>query len=134
MAQRMYISALKQNVFWHHGAEMRFIHVGDDYFLNILPKIVLTRDGYRTIHGFREGTVITRLSYNEFNDKYLNHILFWRNHLNPKNNTEIVLNKRIFIDSEPISTSISQGIKSDRPSTEFKDRKSELYFIEKVLQ
>lgn len=134
MAQRMYISALKQNVFWHHGAEMRFIHIGDDYFLIILPKIVLTRDGYRAIHGFREGTVITRLSYNEFNDKYLNHILFWRNYLNPKNNPEIVVNEKIFIDSEPVSTSISLGIKSDRPSTEFKDRKSELYFIEEVLQ
>jgi len=134
VAQRIYINSLKQYVFWHLAAEMRFIHIENKYFINITPKIILTRDGSRSIHGFREGTVITRLSYNEFNDKYLNHILFWRSQLITNDKPHIVLNNRIKIEYDPVSVNLQFGIKSDRPSQEFKDRKSELFYIEEVLE
>jgi len=134
VAQRIYISQLERALFWHLAADMRFFKIGENYVFNILPKIILTNDGYNVIHGFKEGRVITSLSYNEFNNKFLNHILFWRYQINPDHNDTFSFNNRIVVDNEPISINLLFGIKSDRPSQEFKDRKSELYFIEEEIE
>ena len=134
VAQRIYISQLERALFWHLAADMRFFKIGENYVFNILPKIILTNDGYDVIHGFKEGRVITSLSYNEFNNKFLNHILFWRYQINPDHNDTFSFNNRIVVDNDPISINLLFGIKSDRPSQEFKDRKSELYFIEEEIE
>jgi hypothetical protein len=134
IAQKIYIASLKKSVYWHCSAEIRFVIIDNEYYLNILPKIILTEDGYHSIHGFKEGRVITTLSYNEFNNKFLNHVLFWRNQFYIDKNDNININDKIIINKEPITVNLAFGIKNDRPLKEFKDRKEELYFIEEEIE
>lgn len=133
VAREIYVSKLKRSLFAHDAALISFHFVGDDIYLVILPRIVLTHDGYDTIKGVREGTVKTRLVYNEFNDIYLNLVLFWisRFKFYPKQEN-IDLDGRILISAEPATAELGVGIRKDRPATEFHRRKDELYSLEKV--
>jgi len=133
VAREMYVRELKRSLFAHDAASIAFHFVGDDVYLVILPEIVLTHDGYDTIKGFREGPVKTRLAYNEFNDIYLNLVLFWisRFRLYPKQKN-IEVDGRIVISAEPVMANLGVGIRKDRPTTEFHRRKDELYSLETV--
>jgi len=133
VASKIYVRELKRSLFVHDAALICFHFIGEDIYLVILPKIVLTHDGYETIRGFREGPVKTRLAYNEFNDIYLNLILFWisRFKLYPRQKN-IELEGRIVISAEPLTATLGFGIRKDRPATEFHRRKDELYSFEKV--
>jgi len=77
VVKKIYIRQLKRSLFIHDAALVAFHFIGTEMYLHILPKIVLTHDGYETTEGFREGTVKTRLSYDKYNDSFLNSILFW---------------------------------------------------------
>jgi len=133
VARKIYVKQLKRSLFVHDAASILFHFVGEDLYLVILPKIVLTHDGYETIKGFREGAVKTRLSYNKFNDIYLNLVLFWISRFKqyPKQKN-IDLNGRIVISAEPLTAKLNVGIRKDRPITEFHRRKDELYSLETV--
>jgi len=133
VTREIYVREIKRSLFAHDAASISFHYVGDDVYLVILPKIILTHDGYDTIQGFREGSVKTHFSYNEFNDIYLNLVLFWisRFRLYPKQKN-IELDERIVISTEPLTTKLGYGIRKDRPTTEFHRRKDELYSLEMV--
>jgi hypothetical protein len=133
VAREIYVRELQRSLFAHDAASMSFRFIGNDVYLVILPKIVLTHDGYDTIRGFREGSVKTHLSYNEFNDIYLNLVLFWisRFKLYSKQKN-IDLGGRIVISAEPLTARLNVGIRKDRPATEFHRRKDELYTLETV--
>lgn len=133
VARKIYVSKLKTSLFAHDAASISFHFVGDDIYLVILPKIVLTHDGYDAIKGFREGPVKTRLIYNEFNDIYLNLVLFWisRFKFYPTQKS-IDLDGRVVISAEPVTAKLGVGIRKDRPTTEFRRRKDELYSLEKA--
>ena len=133
VAGKIYVGELKRSLFAHDAALMQFHFIGNDIYLVILPKIVLTHDGYDTIKGFREGTVKTRLAYNEFNDIFLNLILFWISRFKLYSRQKnIDINGRIVISAEPVITTLGVGIRKDRPATEFHRRKDELYSLETV--
>jgi hypothetical protein len=132
VAKKIYVRQLKQSLFVHDAARMAFQLIGTDLYLKILPTIVLTHDGYETIRGFREGPVKTRLSYNKFNDAYLNLLLFWISRFKSAGKNVIDLDGRMLISTQPVTIKLGWGIKKDRPSTEFKDRKDELYSFEAV--
>ncbi len=133
VARKIYVNKLKRSFFAHDAASISFHFVGDDIYLVILPKLVLTYDGYDTIKGFREGFVKTRLLYNEFNDIYLNLVLFWisRFKFYPRQR-KIDFDGRIVISAEPVTAKLGVGIRKDRPTTEFHRRKDELYSFETV--
>jgi len=133
VAREIYVGKLKRLLFAHDAASISFHFVGDDIYLVILPKIVLTYDGYDTIKGFREGPVKTQLAYNEFNDIYFNLVLFWvsRFKFYPRQEN-IDLDGRIVISAEPVTATLDVGIRKDRLTTEFHQRKDELYSLEKV--
>ena len=132
VAKRIYVNQLKRSLFAHDAALIAFQLIGTDLYLKILPTIVLTHDGYETMRGFREGTVKTRLSYNKFNDAYLNLLLFWISRFKSADKDGIDLDGRILVSTHPVTAKLGWGIMKDRPSTEFKDRKDELYSFEAV--
>jgi DNA-binding MarR family transcriptional regulator len=133
VARNIYVSELKRSLFAHDAASMSFHFIENDIYLVILPRIVLTLDGYDTIQEFREGPIKTSLSYNEFNDIYLNLVLFWISRFKSYPRQEnIELEGRIVISAEPLTARLGIGIMKDRPLTEFHRRKDELYSFEMV--
>lgn len=133
VAKRIYIKQLRRSLVAHDAALLAFMTIGTDFYLKALPRIVLTHDGYETIQGFREGTVKTRLSYNKFNDAYLNLVLFWVSRFKSETRNAIDLGGRILVSTEPVTLSLDWGIMKDRPSREFRDRKEELYSLEAMM-
>jgi len=130
VARKIYVSELKTSLFAHDAASISFHFVGDDIYLVILPRLILTHDGYDTIRGFREGTVKTRLVYNEFNDIYLNLVLFWISRFKFYAGQEnIDLDGRVVISAEPVTVELGVGIRKDRPTKEFHQRRDELYSL-----
>jgi hypothetical protein len=132
VAQKIYLEKLNRSLFVHDAALLVFHFLGTDIYLNIVPTIVLTHDGYESIRGFREGSVKTSLSYDKYNSSYLSSVLFWISRFNPFGESHIDLGKRISISAEPVTISLNVGIRRDRPSKEFHDRKEELYSFEEV--
>lgn len=132
VAKKLYIRQLKRILFAHSAALISFSLLGTKIYLKILPRIILTHDGYDTIQSFREGTVKTRLSYNQYNDAYLNLVLFWVSRFRSVDRKSIDFNGRILVSPEPVTVKLGIGIKSDRPSKEFSRRKDELYSLEAV--
>lgn len=133
VARNIYVSELKRSLFAHDAASISFHFVEEGIYLVILPRIVLTLDGYDTIQEFREGSVKTHLSYNEFNDIYLNLVLFWISRFKSYPRQEnIELDGRVVISAEPVTARLDIGIMKDRPLTEFHRRKDELYSLEMV--
>jgi len=132
VAKKLYISQLKRSLFAHSAALISFSLIGTKFYLKISPRIILTHDGYDTIQSVREGTVKTRLSYNQYNDAYLNLVLFWISRFKSPDRKRIDFNERILVSPEPVTVKLNVGIRSDRPSKEFSRRKDELYSLEAV--
>lgn len=130
VAKKLFVEQENTSLFVHSAAKISFSSFENDLYLKILPRIILTYDGYNTIRGFREGAVKTRLSYNQFNDAYLNLVLFWASRFTSSDCKKIDFGGRVLVSSEPIVTALDVGIKSDRPSEEFSRRKAELYSFE----
>lgn len=132
VAKELYITQLRRSLFVHPAALISISLVGTKFYLKILPEIILTHDGYETIQGVREGPVKTRLSYNQYNDAFLNLVLFWISRFKSTDGKFVDINGRIFTSVEPVTVSLDVGLKSDRPSEEFSRREDELYPFEAV--
>lgn len=115
---KMWAGQLGKSVYCHTACYASFKRIGSKIFLEVLPTFILTDDGSRPISGFEEGTVITRLSYNKYNNSYLNTILFWIHQLGDGKNIKIT--DYIEIESEPVKARMSVGILFDIPSSEFR--------------
>ena len=118
VANQVYASQLKTKIFLHPAITTTFIELGDKFFLQINPTFVITIDGKKVLSGLREGTIITKVSYNKYNDAHLNNVLFWSNKLGDGN--DIIINPDFIISSKPIGTSTEYGISWDIPTTELK--------------
>ena len=132
VAKELYISQLKRSLFAHSAASISISLIGTKFYLKILPEIILTHDGYETIQSFREGLVKTRLSYNQYNDTFLNLVLFWISRFKSTEGKSVDINGRINASPEPITIALDVGLRSDRPSEEFSRREDELYSFEAV--
>lgn len=132
VAKRTKIAQLSTSLYVHSAASLSFSIVDNEIYLKILPRLVLTPDGFNSFSGFEEGTVKTRLIYNQYNDAYLNLILFWISRFKSSEKQKIQVGNRIIISPEPVTVKINFGIRKDRPSTEFSRRKNELYSIESL--
>ena len=119
VAAKMYAEQLKKYIYWHAAFFSNFIQIEKGkFYLKILPTFVITEDGKHAIKGFREGTIITRLSYNKYNDSFLNTILFWMDQLGGGN--DISIENYMVISSEPVKLKSPVGIVFDIPSSAFR--------------
>jgi hypothetical protein len=132
VAKKLFLSQLKTSLFAHSAALITFGLIRTKFYIKILPRIILTHNGYDTIQSFREGPVKTRLSYSQFNDAYLNLVLFWISRFMSTDKKNIDFNGRILVSSEPVTVTLDVGLRSDRPSEEFSRREDELYSLEAV--
>lgn len=115
VANKAYASQLNQSVYYHHCFDGSFIEIDDtDFCYQIVPSFLLTTDGKKPISSFEAGTFITRLAYSQYNDKYLNNILFWRYKLSE--GESIVINDYIEISPDPLTVKLNKGIMTDLPS------------------
>jgi len=118
VAQRIWAQQLGRPIFWHLAVVAPFTRIGDRLFLKLIPTIQLTNNGRKAVFGPREGTVITRLTYNRYNSSYLNQILFWISRLaDAKQSIELAQGK-ILVSAKPVESPISVGILFDRPTAE----------------
>lgn len=64
--------------FWRHlAASLRFTRLGDDMYLQVVPKYLFTSDGHMPCDSEFVGPYTTRLKASEHNPQVLNHVLFW---------------------------------------------------------
>lgn len=118
VAARMYAQQIKQFIYCHTAFNPSFVQIGNKFYLQIIPSFVITEDGKKPMSSFKVGTIITRLSYNKYNDSYRNTILFWIYQL--KNRRNIFINDYLEISPKPVTTELPYGIIFDIPSKEFK--------------
>lgn len=118
VAAQMFAEQLGHSIYWHASFSPNFLQIGNNFYLRILPSFLITEDGRRAVHGFKEGTIITRLSYDKYNISYLNDILFWVHILG--NGKNIVIGDYLEIESEPVKLQSDVGIMFDIPSSEFR--------------
>jgi len=116
VAKKSYASQLKSSVYHHHCFSGNFLELDESIFCyKIVPSFLLTHDGKNPLSSFKAGTFITRLAYNQFNDKYLNNILFWMYKIS--DGKSIKINDYLEISSNPLSVELNKGIISDLPSS-----------------
>lgn len=118
VAAKIYASQLQRYIFYHAAIHCNFLRIGDKIFFRILPTFIITEDGKRPISGEKEGTIITRLSYNRYNSIYLNNILFWIHQLGTGQNIKIKDYLEILANPTMLNTPV--GILFDIPSSEFR--------------
>jgi len=118
VAAKMYAEQLGRFIYWHAAFYPNFLQINNKFYLRILPTFVITGDGRKPISGFRAGTIITRLSYNKYNNSYLNTILFWIHQMG--NGKDIKIKDYLIISGKPIALQTDIGIIYDIPSSEFR--------------
>ena len=124
-----YEPKLGKFMYRHDAAEIKFTTINNEFYLIIIPKIVLSNDGFNAVHNVEQGPVITRLLHDEYNDKYLNNVLFWISRFFNDGDEFFILNNRLKISLIPIITDIDVGIRFDRLNKEFKNRVEEMYAV-----
>jgi len=120
VAKKIWAQQLNQYIYWHSAVIARFRYFNGNLVLRMTPTIQLTSDGHKPVFGPKEGTVITRLTYNRFNDIYLNSILFWASRFSGGKETIELANGKVQISPKPLSCKIGVGILSDKPVRETK--------------
>lgn len=118
VAQRIWAQQLRKFVYWHVAVIARLATFGERMFLRLSPTIQLTEDGREAIFGPKEGTVITRLTYNRYNSSYLNSLLFWISRLADGKGTISLANGAVKVFTRPVETMADVGIIFDRPVSE----------------
>ena len=118
VANPIYALQIKRNVVLHPAIKTSFEEINKKFYLKINLTFVITTDGRHVISGLREGTIITKISYNKYNDAHLNSILFWSDKLGNGNDIHIL--EDFVVSSEPVQTKSEYGISWDIPTTELK--------------
>ncbi|MBI2005302.1 MAG: ATP-binding protein, partial [Candidatus Aenigmarchaeota archaeon] len=72
VAKKLWAEQLNRQIYWHASIKTSFLHLRDKFYLKLNLTAVITDDGKHVSTGMGEGTVITRKSYNTFNNQYLN--------------------------------------------------------------
>lgn len=118
VAQRIWAQQLKKFVYWHVAVIARFTRFENRLFLRLSPTIQLTEDGKYAIFGQKEGTVITRLTYNRYNSSYLNSLLFWISKFAEGREKIDLANGAVEVSANPAEMTINAGIVFDKPVSE----------------
>ena len=115
VAKKIWASQLKRPIYWHVAVIARFTYINNGLFLMLSPTIQLTDDGYVAVFGPKEGTVITRLTYNRYNSTYLNSLLFWISKLAAGKEVLPLSQGRVKVSAKPVECKLDVGILADRP-------------------
>lgn len=101
------------NTFWRHTAsDLSFKMIGDEWFLQVIPKYFFTTDGVVPWDSEKVGSYTTQIKADENNYHFLNHIFFWADVLSRANppsskKDEIIftldLHKVLVIQKYPVS-------------------------------
>jgi len=118
VATMMYATQLGGTIGVHPAVSIHFMIVAEKLYLRLSPTYVLTRDGRYIRRGEQEGTIITRLSYDDYNKIYLRNLLFWVSKLCDSNGNFRIANGRIGIDPNASKCEIDVGIRADMPTFE----------------
>lgn len=119
VAKKSYATQLKQFVYYHHCFSPAIFEIQKGKaFLRINPSFIITENGKKAISSMQAGTFITRLQYKQYNDKYLNNLLFWVDKLS--DNGKIDIAPYLKIDTEPLKVTVNKGILPDIPVTEIR--------------
>ncbi len=132
VAQRMWAQQLHHYIFWHTAVVARFTQLDDRLYLMLTPTLQLTEDGHHAIFGQREGTVITRLTYNRYNSSYLNSLLFWIFKLAKGLESIPLAGGKVLVSAEPAVSKLPVGILSDRPASEVMEETPEIEIEEET--
>jgi hypothetical protein len=77
--RRWVVSQDRNSGYWvHTAADLQFITLGDQFYLQIDPSYVITQDGREWVDGSVAGPLTTSITSGERNRKYLYHINFWK--------------------------------------------------------
>lgn len=100
----------------HYAADLRFIFLDYDIYLKISPTMTFTYDGYEPIRSRKLASLMSRYLSKQYNSQYLSSVRFWGKFLSRLDVTiSIPVGKEsIEIESEPVGTPISVGIKNGR--------------------
>jgi hypothetical protein len=105
------------DAFWRHlAAVFRFKQFGNAWFLQVIPKYLLTTDGREPYDQERTGPLVTKLKARERNPHVLNHVLFWADVLAQHSPTiQIQLDRRtvMLIERTPYSGVADFAIPAD---------------------
>ena len=118
VAQKMWAEQLHKFIFWHMSVIANFAFLDSHLVLRLSPSLLITADGKRAIFGNKEGTVITRLTYNRHNSSYLNNLLFWVSRLSGSSDKILLARGKVAILAKLSESRIAVGILADRPSSE----------------
>ena len=103
--------------FWRHLAvNLSFRHIGNSWFLQLIPKYFFTEDGETPCPEDLVGPYTTGIKAIERNPHVLNHILFWTDVLSlghPSIKVSLYYKTAIVIEKEPLSGVASFGIPDD---------------------
>lgn len=116
VAAKMYAEQLHCYVFCHPAFYVSFIEFNNKIFMKILPTFLITEDGKNGLSGPNVGTIITRLSYNRYNQSYRNTILFWIHKLGE--GSSIKIKDYLEISSTPVGAKMNFGIIFDAPASQ----------------
>lgn len=118
VAQKMWAEQLHKFIFWHMSLIASFVFLDSHAFLRLSPSLLITEDGKRAIFGSKEGTVITRLTYNRHNSSYLNNLLFWASRFSGSSDKIVLARGKVAVLAKLSESKIAAGILADRPSSE----------------
>lgn len=64
--------------FWRHlAASLNFKQIGENWYLQIIPRYHFTYDGILQFDSLKVGSLTTKIKAKEINYSVLNHVLFW---------------------------------------------------------
>lgn len=108
---------LERTVYQHLAVSANFVWIDGRFLLRLTPSFVISEDGRHPLAGSDEGRIITKLSYDRYNNSYLNTILFWFQKMSNGKDIEI---GELKISGESVTASIDKGILFDVPSSQLK--------------
>ncbi len=109
VAARMYAEQLGMWVYWHPAFKVAFVNLKGRFYMRILPTFAITSDGKKSISDPSVGSIITRLSYNKYNDSYLSTVRFWAQKLITEDQS-IKIMDYLEIATAPTSSKLPVGI------------------------
>ncbi|MDA7949537.1 MAG: ATP-binding protein [Hyphomicrobiaceae bacterium] len=98
---------------FHPAAKVSFKEINEKFFLVVDTTAVITSDGKRIISDKTTGPLITKLTYNKYNQSHLNDIFFWINELGEGKDIRIMDN--FIVSSKPVEARTQFGIHWDIP-------------------
>ena len=100
----------------HYAANLSFMLLDDDIFMQISPTMAFTYDGYHPIRSSKLASLMSRYLSKQYNSQYLNSVRFWAKFLS-KLDVAISIpagRESIEIESEPVAVPVNVGIRRKR--------------------